>query len=162
MSEVDGNPGTAGEQHPPSDAGTALSVAATLDEGYSKVEGGGGLHVHLKTVKGGDATNFPQESHTVRLHYVARFKDGTVFDSSRDRDQPITFKLGTGQAIPGLELGVMAMSRGQIAEIVVPPEAGYGATGYLPIIPPNAVLVYEVELISFATFSGEGKANPSS
>lgn len=54
------------------------------------------------------------------------------------------------QVLPGLEAGVLAMSRGQISVLVLPPEVAYGASGYLPIVPPNATLTYEVELITFA------------
>lgn len=82
-------------------------------------------------------------------------QDGSQFDSSRERDQPIVFKLDSGQVLPGLEAGVRSMSRGQIARIKVPPDAAYGSAGYLPIIPPNATLFYEVELISFASVVGK-------
>ena len=130
-----------------------------------------------------DATNFPQSEQTVRIHYVATLQDGSQFDSSRDRDQPVVFKLDSGQVLPGLEVssfplctpsplfcilsqrslhtlrfllkaGVRSMSRGQIAKIKIPPEAAYGSAGYLPIIPPNATLLYEVELVSFASVAG--------
>ena len=88
------------------------------------------------------------------MYLLLPCQDGSQFDSSRERDQPIVFKLDSGQVLPGLEAGVRSMSRGQIAKIRLPPEAGYGSAGYLPIVPPNAVLFYEVELISFATVQG--------
>lgn len=126
-----------------------------------------------------DATNFPKPGQTVRVHYVASLADGSQFDSSRARDQPVVFRLGSGtvrtvfkhhetdtvkavctmltfvylrcsQVLPGLEAGVLTMSRGQVAKITIPPGAGYGVQGFPPIVPPNAILNYEVELISFA------------
>ena len=106
--------------------------------------------MNVVTLQAGDATNFPQTRMTVRIHYVACLADGSQFDSSRARDTPVVFRLGDGSVLPGLEAGVRTMSRGTIAKIQIPPEAAYGAQGFPPIVPPNAMLFYEVELISFA------------
>mmetsp|Transcript_2990 Transcript_2990/g.4118 ORF Transcript_2990/g.4118 Transcript_2990/m.4118 type:complete len:138 (+) Transcript_2990:109-522(+) len=109
-----------------------------------------GVPINITTLQPGDATNFPQLGHTVRIHYTAALADGMQFDSSRARNQPIVFKLGSATVLPGLEAGIKTMSRGQVAKIEIPPEAAYGSNGYPPIIPPNAILFFEVELISFA------------
>ena len=98
-----------------------------------------------------DATNFPKPNQTIRIHYTANLSDGTQFDSSRDRDQPITFQLDSGTILPGLEAAIKTMSRGQVARVHIPPEAAYGSEGYPPIVAPNAFLYYDVELISFCT-----------
>lgn len=89
----------------------------------------------------------PQTGQTVTVHYVGRLKDGTVFDSSRERDKPFSFKIGTGQVIKGWDEGVMTMKVGGTRRLVIPPDLGYGArqTGN---IPPNSELTFDVELIS--------------
>ena len=107
-----------------------------------------GVEILIESIQPGDATNFPQLGHTVRIHYVATLTDGTQFDSSRARDQPVFFKLDSGSVIAGLEAGVRTLSRGTIAKITIPPEAGFGEQGFPPIVAPNAVLIYEVKTIS--------------
>jgi FKBP-type peptidyl-prolyl cis-trans isomerase len=119
-----------------------------------------GTEVIVTTLQAGDATNFPQTGQSVRIHYVARLADGSQFDSSRVRDQAINFRLGGGMVLAGLEAAVRTMSRGQLAKIQIPPDAGYGAGGFPPIVPPNAVLFYEVELISFANVEAGIQVNP--
>jgi len=99
----------------------------------------------LKVVKAGDAVNFPKPGDTVCLHYIAYLEDGTAFDNSFNRGQPIYFILGAGQVISALEMVVPTLSRGSRARIVIPPEHGYGDRGYPPIIPPKATLLYEIE-----------------
>ena len=71
-------------------------------------------------------------------------------DSSRDRKVPLEFRVGLGQVIPGLDVAMKRMSRGQRAKLTIPAAMAYGARGYPPIIPPGAALVMDVELISFA------------
>jgi FKBP-type peptidyl-prolyl cis-trans isomerase len=71
-------------------------------------------------------------------------------DSSRDRKAPLEFRVGLGQVIPGLDVAMKRMSRGQRAKITIPPAMAYGSRGYPPIIPPSSTLVMDVELISFA------------
>lgn len=105
-----------------------------------------GVQILVETVQPGDATNFPQPGHTVRIHYVATLADGTQFDSSRARDQSVFFKLDSGAVISGLEAGIRTLSRGTIAKITIPPEAGFGDQGFPPIVAPNSVLIYEVSI----------------
>lgn len=71
-------------------------------------------------------------------------------DSSRDRKVPLEFRVGLGQVIPGLDVAMKRMSRGQRAKLTIPAAMAYGARGYPPIIPPGASLIMDVELISFA------------
>ena len=75
--------------------------------------------------------------------------NGTEFDSSRKRRQPFEFDLGYGQVIRGWDEGVQRLKKGQKATIICPPEYGYGARGAPPVIPPNATLKFEVEVIDF-------------
>lgn len=103
-----------------------------------------GVEILVESIQPGDATNFPQPGNTVRIHYVATLADGTQFDSSRARDQSVFFKLDAGSVIAGLEAGVRTLSRGTIAKITIPSEAGFGDQGFPPIVAPNAVLIYEV------------------
>jgi len=106
--------------------------------------------VIYRTLKPGDATHFPQEGNTVRIQYEGFYDDGdTLFDSSIKRGQPFYFRLGKGQVIRGFDAAVAKMSLGQKMEIRLPPSYGYGAQGYDPIIPPNATLIYQIELLDF-------------
>ena len=89
------------------------------------------------------ATNNQQ----ISVHYEGKLTDGTVFDASRPRGQPFTFILGKGQVIKGWDLGVEGMAIGEIRRLTIPPELGYGATGVGGVIPPNATLIFEVELL---------------
>ncbi len=89
----------------------------------------------------------PQAGDQVVVHYVGRLTDGTVFDASYDRGQPFSFTLGQGRVIKGWEEGVATMTVGTKRLLVIPPELGYGSRGAGGIIPPNATLEFEVELL---------------
>lgn len=96
----------------------------------------------------GDNATFPARGDTLVMHYTGKLAaDGTVFDSSRDRGQPFQFQIGVGQVIKGWDEGVMRMSKGQKAVLNIPSAKGYGRAGAGGAIPPNADLVFEVELL---------------
>jgi FKBP-type peptidyl-prolyl cis-trans isomerase len=83
----------------------------------------------------------------VSVHYVGTLTDGKEFDSSKKHGQPFSFDLGQGNVIKGWDQGVVGMKVGGKRKLTVPPSLGYGARGFPPVIPPNATLVFEVELL---------------
>ena len=83
----------------------------------------------------------------ITVHYTGWLEDGTKFDSSLDRRQPLSIILGVGQVIEGWDKGFAGMREGGKRKLTIPPEMGYGARGAGGVIPPNATLVFEVELL---------------
>jgi peptidylprolyl isomerase len=89
----------------------------------------------------------PQTGQTAVVHYVGTLTNGQKFDSSHDRGQPFSFPLGMGRVIRGWDEGVATMKVGGLRKLTIPPDLGYGARGAGGVIPPNATLVFEVELL---------------
>jgi FKBP-type peptidyl-prolyl cis-trans isomerase len=100
----------------------------------------------IEKIKTGEGAS-PKNGETVTVHYTGWLTDGTKFDSSVDRDESFTFVLGTGQVIRGWDEGVATMRVGDVARLTIPPEMAYGEAGYPGAIPPNATLIFEVELL---------------
>jgi FKBP-type peptidyl-prolyl cis-trans isomerase len=88
-----------------------------------------------------------EKGNMVSVHYKGQLADGTVFDSSYKRNAPLDFQVGVGQVIPGWDEGICLLNVGDKARLVIPSDLGYGAAGAGGVIPPNATLVFDVELM---------------
>ena len=100
----------------------------------------------IEDIETGSGTE-AEKGRRISVHYTGRLADGSKFDSSLDRGQPFEFKLGAGQVIRGWDEGFAGMKEGVKRKLTIPPEMGYGARGAGGVIPPNATLVFEVELL---------------
>ena len=102
------------------------------------------------------------------MHYIGYLADGTMFDNSYNRGQPLYFILGGGHVIPGIEQVCPMLSKGEKVRVIIPPHLAYGDRGFPPVIPPLATLTYEIELLTFTSSTKQiiqethqkGKPNP--
>lgn len=137
---------TQGSPAAPASTPTPLSKETTVitDSGlqYTEVTAGAGPK--------------PATGQVVSVHYTGTLEDGTVFDSSHNRGEPIRFALGMGMVIPGWDEGIALMNQGGQAILVIPPDLAYGSQGAGGVIPPNATLVFDVELVD--VFAGAPNA----
>ncbi|WP_271855495.1 peptidylprolyl isomerase [Patiriisocius marinus] len=115
---------------------------ADLIAGFDKTDSG----LYHKLIQKGDGAK-PESGNTVAVHYKGMLPDGTVFDSSYKRGNPIEFPVGMGHVIAGWDEGIMMLNKGDKARFVIPSHLGYGAQGAGGVIPPNATLVFDVELM---------------
>uniref|UniRef100_A0A2P2NYY4 peptidylprolyl isomerase n=1 Tax=Rhizophora mucronata TaxID=61149 RepID=A0A2P2NYY4_RHIMU len=134
--ELDEEPGEVIESAPPLKVGEERELS---NSGLKK-----------KLLKQGRGWETPDLNDEVTVHYVGALFDGTKFDSTRDRDAPRTLKLGRGDVVAGLDHGIITMKKGERALFTVPPELGYGVMGH-EAVPPNSVVQFEVELVSWIT-----------
>jgi len=120
-----------------------LIASDTMSDANAVTTPSGLKYVEIK--EGTGAT--PERGQTVEVHYTGTLEDGTQFDSSRDRGQPFKFKIGVGQVIKGWDEGLSTMKVGGRRNLIIPPELGYGSRGAGGVIPPNATLLFDVELL---------------
>jgi FKBP-type peptidyl-prolyl cis-trans isomerase FkpA len=126
-------------------AWTTLSFLANFWELImSAIRTESGLQIEEIKVGGGQVATAGQ---FVSVHYTGWLTNGNKFDSSRDRDEPFEFPLGQRNVIAGWDEGVQGMQVGGVRKLTIPPQLGYGARGAGGVIPPNATLVFEVELL---------------
>jgi FKBP-type peptidyl-prolyl cis-trans isomerase FkpA len=112
----------------------------------AKITDSGLKYEDLKEGEGDTA----QAGHMVTVHYTGWLTDGSKFDSSKDRNDPFRFSLGKGMVIRGWDEGVSGMKVGGTRKLTIPPQLGYGDRGAGGVIPPNATLVFEVELLEIS------------
>lgn len=113
-----------------------------LTEGFEKTASG----LQYKVTEKGSG-EMPAKGDTVSVHYTGKLLDGTVFDSSHQRNEPIEFPVGKGQVIEGWDEGLLLLPQGSKATLVIPSDLAYGSQGAGGVIPPNATLIFEVELV---------------
>ena len=135
---------SSGETRKQSTIDAADKAMSTLVKGMKKTASG----LYYTITKEGEGEH-PPKGANVSVHYKGTLVDGTVFDSSYQRDQPIEFSVGVGQVIPGWDEGILLLNKGAAARFVIPSHLGYGAKGAGGVIPADATLIFEVELIKF-------------
>ncbi|GAA0733106.1 peptidylprolyl isomerase [Aquimarina litoralis] len=121
----------------------AEQLLEEIAAGFDKTDSG----LRYKIIQKGDGVQ-AEKGKTVSVHYKGSLTDGTVFDSSYKRNQPIDFSLGVGQVISGWDEGISLLQVGDKARFVIPPALGYGEHGAGGVIPPNATLIFDVELMA--------------
>jgi peptidylprolyl isomerase len=120
------------------------SKLIAMDNAENQVTNPSGLK-YVEIVEGtGDS---PKKGQTVTVHYTGTLESGAKFDSSRDRNDPFEFQIGTGQVIKGWDEGLSTMKVGGRRKLIIPADLGYGARGAGGAIPPNATLIFDVELL---------------
>ena len=113
------------------------------------------LDIEILTAGSGEVA---ETGHRVKVHYEGQLTDGTVFDASRPKGQAFSFTIGANQVIPGWEQGVMGMTVGEVRKVTIPPELAYGSSGAGDVIPPNAALIFTIELLEVSEPATLGEA----
>jgi peptidylprolyl isomerase len=123
-------------------AAAADKALADLVAGFERTDSG--LYFRMDTVGSGPR---PSKGQNVKVHYTGMLTDGSIFDSSVQRGTPIAIAIGVGQVIEGWDEGIMLLNEGSKARFVIPSHLGYGSRGAGGVIPPNATLIFDVELV---------------
>ena len=135
---------SSGEERKKATEKAAQEALSKLTTGMEKTASG----LFYKITKAGEGAQ-PEKGAEVTVHYKGTLVDGTVFDSSYQRKEPIKFSVGVGQVIPGWDEGILLLNKGAAARFVIPSQLAYGAQGAGGVIPPHATLIFEVELVDY-------------
>ena len=119
-----------------------MDLLDSLSEGFTQTESG----LRYQIIQSGEGA-IPVIGETVSVHYKGMFADGKEFDNSFKRGKPIAFPVGQGNVIPGWDEGILLLRVGDKARFVIPSHLGYGSKGAGGVIPPNATLIFDVELV---------------
>jgi peptidylprolyl isomerase len=124
---------------------TTVEATATSLSGDTMSTSSGLRYIILQNGNG----EFPKAGQTVSVHYTGTLTDGSKFDSSVERGQPLSFVLGAGQVIRGWDEGIGLLDKGAKVRLIIPHQLGYGERGMPPVIPPSSTLIFDVELVDF-------------
>ncbi|NTV41090.1 MAG: FKBP-type peptidyl-prolyl cis-trans isomerase [Candidatus Moranbacteria bacterium] len=130
-----------------------IGAASTAEEANKQVNQNDNsnnkkMELEIKTIQAGTGERVVKSGDNISVHYTGKLVDGTKFDSSVDRGVPFDFVIGQGMVIKGWEQGLLGMKVGEKRTLTIPSDLGYGAQGAGGVIPPNATLIFDVELIS--------------
>ena len=123
---------------------SAAQSQTTVNQSHNKKA----MELEIKTTQEGKGDRVVKSGDTIAVHYTGKLTDGTKFDSSVDRGTPFEFQIGQGMVIQGWEQGLLGMKVGEKRTLTIPSEMGYGSRGAGAVIPPNATLIFDVEMIS--------------
>ena len=121
------------------------TAARTTLRSYSRMSAPATTQIEVLTQ--GDGKSFPVRGDLVTIHYTGTLENGKKFDSSRDKGKPFQCTIGVGQVIKGWDTGIPQLSKGTRAKLTIPGHEAYGSSGFPGLIPPNATLVFDVELL---------------
>lgn len=116
-------------------------------ENLNNEKGDEKMELKKEILKQGKGKQIVKADDEISVHYIGTLENGKKFDSSRDRNEPFSFKIGSGQVIKGWDKGLLGMKIGEKRKLTIPSEMGYGETGAGKDIPPNATLIFEIELL---------------
>ena len=119
----------------------------TVDKDKSATNSANTQELKIEDIKVGTGSAEVKSGDTISIHYLGTLENGTKFDSSYDRGQPLETQIGVGRVIQGWDQGVLGMKVGGKRKLTIPPDLGYGAQGVGNVIPPNSTLIFEVELV---------------
>lgn len=122
---------------------TLITISGCSKGGKEIITSSGLKYTEIKEGSGAIASNGKK----VMVHYVGTLENGKVFDSSMDKNQPLSFTLGSGEMIPGFDEGILNMKTGGRRKLIIPPNLAWGTEGAQGVIPPNATVIFDIELL---------------